>query len=624
MHNDMKANSFTGHIAVPTIILFVLLFVLYIALWLGYSAQVLDGWLVSLLGAFLAYGMFTLLHEACHGNISGGHQQLQTIETAIGWIASATLFFPYSAFVVIHLHHHAHTNDPEKDPDGYVNGNGVFSIFLRCSTLVGHYYVASFNTKNSMDGSIRNTRAHSLLFIVIILAITITLIVNGLGWAFFYVFLLPALIAATFLGFTFDWLPHYPHDNMGKYHNTRIVTVPGLEFLLLFQSYHHIHHLYPRIPFYKYKLKYKTIESELRNKKTPIEGFSSNDAPLFNAKNTYQDIAMGQTWHYALEILAIIYLTENAIEVQFKNLDNIPFVYIAGQYVVLSMEVEGETISRCYSICSNPNEGSLKIGIKRVPNGKLSNALANRLVIGSKINVKGPFGEFKFQKNNNNHQSVNKNKVNHIFIAGGSGITPMLSMLQKELDDGESGLTLIYGCRSDKDAMFQETLEALSAKYAAQFTLNITYELLTANYQAEILKEHCNSSFYYLCGPAPMMEASKEALSHKGVSISNIILEEFGTTKEVLIGAEHSVNLENESFDSYESETILEASMRQNIPLPYACGMGQCGTCKVKLVSGKVKWKNGPQTALLENEKEQGYILTCMCSPKTPLNIKKK
>ena len=121
-----------------------------------------------------------------------------------------------------------------------------------------------------------------------------------------------------------------------------------------------------------------------------------------------------------------------------------------------------------------------------------------------------------------------------------------------------------------------------------------------------------------------MMEASKEALSHKGVSISNIILEEFGTTKEVLIGAEHSVNLENESFDSYESETILEASIRQNIPLPYACGMGQCGTCKVKLVSGKVKWKNGPQTVLLENEKEQGYILTCMCSPKTPLNIKKK
>ncbi|MFL1895230.1 fatty acid desaturase [Aquimarina sp. 2-A2] len=617
-----KNISFTGGIAVPTLLLFVALVISYAVLWNVYAAAKLSHWYVLILGAILAYGMFTVVHEACHGNISGGNNRLKFLETIIGWIASTTLFFPYSAFVVIHLNHHAHTNNPEKDPDSYVNGSSVSSTIMRCFTLIGHYYKISFTPKNSMEAAMIGTRKYSLLFIVCILIISSILIANGLGAIFFFVFVGPALIAAPFLGFTFDWLPHYPHRNMGKYHNTRIVRVPGLEFLSFFQNYHHIHHLYPRIPFYNYRMKFKAIESELRKKNTPIEGVSFKDAKILSAKNTYNDIISGGTWHYLLEVETINQLTKDAIEVVFKKVANLPFRFKAGQYVVLTRELNNETISRCYSICSSPNSGTLKIGIKRVLNGKLSNALLDQLTVGSMVNVKGPFGTFNLRETIGNQKSYKISQ--HIFIAGGSGITPILSMLEKALEDGLSSLSLIYGCRSNQDVMFKERLEKLSQRYSSQFKLQIVYEVLTTNYQIDLLKEKVSNACYYICGPAPMMQASKDALKHNGVCDSHIFYEEFKVNAAVLGGKQYNIQTNNNLFISYETETILEASIRQQQPLIHACGMGQCGTCKVKLITGEVVWKQQPQTALLENEKEEGYILSCMCMPKSDLSIIRK
>ena len=102
-------------------------------------------------------------------------------------------------------------------------------------------------------------------------------------------------------------------------------------------------------------------------------------------------------------------LTHDAAEITFKKLDDIPFHFKVGQYVVISMLVDGEKVSRCYSICSNPNSGELKIGVKRVPGGKLSNRILDYLAVGKYVNVSGPFGTFNIQED----ESVK----NHLFIA---------------------------------------------------------------------------------------------------------------------------------------------------------------------------------------------------------------
>ncbi|SNR14560.1 fatty acid desaturase [Tenacibaculum jejuense] len=599
-------------IAYPTVLLFLGLSVSYLLLYYLFDTRIINESLTVIIGAFLAYSMFTVVHEASHGNISRGNSKFIILEKCVGWISASFLFFPFSAFKIIHLKHHAHTNDSEEDPDGYVRGKNMLTIFFKCLTLIGHYYVVSLGVESKKNEAIRKTRNQTLIFISLIPIITIGVSTFNFWYEFIMVFLLPALVAAPILGFTFDWLPHYPHHNMDKYHNTRIVTIPGLEFLSFFQSYHLIHHLYPRVPFYLYKKKYQLVEQELRNEKSPIEGFGVNELKVLNSKNTYTDVLEGKTWRYSLEVAQVRKLTHDSAEIQFKNLGNIPYQFNAGQYVVISMLVDGEKVSRCYSICSNPNLRELKIGVKRVSGGKLSNRILDHVSEGKYVNVAGPFGTFKF-----------KDEIDvehHVFIAGGSGITPIISILQKILQDGITNVSLIYGCKSEKDIMFHKELIDLQNKYPNQFSLKLTYDLLTNAYQTELLS-HFEKANYYICGPTPMMEASKEVLYKKGVTSDHIIIEEFSYQEAKPFGNSYKVSINNKHFSVYESETILEGAKRNKVAIPYACSMGQCGTCKCELKKGKVAWKTEEQSVLLENEKNEGFILTCMCKPKSDIKL---
>ena len=611
---DKKLHTFTGIIAYPTILLFLSLILGYITLFILFTTGSISGWFCALFGAALAYGMFTIAHEASHGNIAGGHTSFLKLESALGWLSTFFLFFPFSAFVVIHLRHHAHTNDPQHDPDGYVKGSNWLSNFFRCVTLIGHYYVESLGKKAQINPVMKRTKRASMLFLLLQFLFMALMVLSGFGLAYLFVMLIPALIAAPFLGFTFDWLPHYPHHNIDKYHNTRIVTVPGLEWLSLFQSYHLIHHLYPRVPFYKYKQKFQAIETFLREKKSPIEGFGHKDAPLLKTQNTYADLLNGDTFHYALEVHEVRALTHDSAVITFQNFMNIPFQFKAGQYVVLSMNVDHEKINRCYSICSNPNDGKLSVGVKRVKQGKLSNALLDNLKQGSSISVSGPFGNFQLQHTDRN--------IPHTFIAGGSGITPILAMLTQALDAGYNDLYLLYGCRSEQDVMFKDELLALANQFPTRFSLNLSYKLLHNELQEKLLANRMATGFYYLCGPHPMMEASQIALKRLGVESSRIISEDFAPNTNELSGAVHQVRVGGFSYEAYSSETILEASLRHKKPLPYACGMGQCGTCKIMLEAGNVRWKQEDQTALLAHEIEQGYILTCMCKANSAVKLK--
>lgn len=603
-------SKYTGIIAFPTIILFTLLAIGYVLLvWLYIHQTISLAWIIGV-GAFLAYGMFTIAHEASHGNISGGNEKYLKLELLLGWLSSLMLFFPYPAFKVIHLEHHAHTNDPEKDPDGYVNGKSFMSTLFRCITLVFHYYYRALKKDGDDIPAMKKTKRGSQLFIALIVSLFLLFIVIGKIQLFLYVFLIPALIAAPFLAFSFDWLPHYPHHNLHQQYNTRIVTIPGLEFLSFFQSYHLVHHLYPRVPFYKYKAKFLAVENELLQLNSPVEGFRNNDLKLFQKENTYVDLLEGDTWNYALEVEEIKELTHDSALIKFKRVGGIPFKFIAGQYVVVSLNIDNQKVSRCYSICANPDYGDLAIAVKRVSGGKLSNKLLDNIKVGTKVNVSGPFGEFQLL-----------NEPQHTFIAGGSGITPIISMISQALENGKSNISLLYGCKSKDDVMFNEDLITLTNQYPEQFKLYLTFDNLTIDKQREYLSDN-DAGAFYLCGPEPMMKASRILLAEKDVASTQIASEEFVQLTEKPSGVEFEIQTTNFDYKGFQNETILSAALRQNQPLPYACASGQCGTCKAKLIEGKVEWKITSPPAILENEKDAGYILTCMCQPKTNVSIK--
>ncbi|MBQ4821987.1 fatty acid desaturase [Aquimarina sp. MMG016] len=609
-------QKYTGKVAWPTIILFTSLFIGYILLWYAYQNGLKGIW-TSLIGAVLAYGMFTISHEASHGNIAGGVKSYQKFELALGWLSSLFLLFPYSAFVVIHLRHHAHTNDPVKDPDNYVNGKNALSVLFRCITLIGHYFGLSFGKNSKKDPAMNVVRRHSLMFLIFLSAVLIALIVSGNGLGLFYVFILSALIAAPILAFSFDWIPHYPHHNLDKYHNTRVITIPGLEFVSLYQSYHLMHHLYPRVPFYKYKSCFQDYEEVLQKKRSPVEGFRAQDMSIMKKENTYSDIKAGETWNYILEVENIIQETHDTIRIVFKNLDITGFSYKSGQYIVISDYVGGKLVSRCYSICEDPLTGKLGVGVKRVPGGRLSNHLVNHTKKGSKLKISGVFGNFLLPDNL---------LAPLVLIAGGSGITPILSMLKTALRTSAQEVTLLYGCKSKDDIIFSDEIEELSKTYPDRLTYLLSHEILNTSIQHHYLSDIAKNSLCYICGPKPMMEASKVVLRNIGVIEENIKVEEFTYTTEKLSGEEYSVavnvNKQMLSFPVDTSETILEASLRNKKELPYACNMGQCGTCKATLVEGEVIWSKTENIALLENELEQGFILPCVCKPKTNISLK--
>ena len=183
---------------------------------------------------------------------------------------AALLLSPYPAFRVLHLTHHSHTNDPARDPDHWVAGRGPLAVALRCFTIVPRYLTDFFAGRTSRLKSAQDVRAGCVAYFAVQTAVIAALVLGGLGVEVLALLLVPAVVASGLLAFAFDWLPHHPHEVQGRYVDTRVVLFPGLGLLTLGQSYHTIHHLYPRIPFYRYAQAFRALRPELEANASPI------------------------------------------------------------------------------------------------------------------------------------------------------------------------------------------------------------------------------------------------------------------------------------------------------------------------------------------------------------------
>ncbi|MEM8933104.1 MAG: fatty acid desaturase [Acidobacteriota bacterium] len=256
-----------GFIAWPTLLFFVAVLCAWITVaWLAWRGAL--GWAPTLgLQSVLAYLIFTPLHEASHGNIAGRNRRWKGIETALGWLSGVPLLAPYPAFRKLHLEHHGHTNDEEHDPDFWVAGETRWAIAWRCVTILPHYYWRIFRS------AVRSPVARDAVVvttIVIYAAVAVGFAIVGRGVWVLTAWIAPALVATGVLAFVFDWLPHQPHQDRSRYRNSRILLFPGLGVLLTNQNLHLIHHLYPRIPFYRYGTFFREARSALAAKGAPI------------------------------------------------------------------------------------------------------------------------------------------------------------------------------------------------------------------------------------------------------------------------------------------------------------------------------------------------------------------
>lgn len=312
--------------------------------------------------------------------------------------------------------------------------------------------------------------------------------------------------------------------------------------------------------------------------------------------------------------------------------------FAAGQYLTLRTTMDGEELRRSYSICSGPDDGELRIAVKRVDGGAFS-AWANTAIhAGDLLDVMTPTGRFGVA------HTPAEARV-HVGFAAGSGITPILSIMRGILSrEPHSRAFLFYGNRSTADMLFREELEELKDRYMGRFSV---FHVLSQEQQdipilngrldaakTRLLLRHvvpaATVDHAFLCGPAAMSDEIEATLLELGLEPRQIHVERFVSAlggkprpQPAPVQAEAPYATAALVFDGKRSEvpvaqgeSVLDAALRAGLDLPYACKGGMCSTCRARVLEGTAEM--ALNFSLEPWELQAGFVLTCQARPTTP------
>ena len=309
--------------------------------------------------------------------------------------------------------------------------------------------------------------------------------------------------------------------------------------------------------------------------------------------------------------------------------------FVQGQHLNLRVVLDGEELRRSYSICSAPDDGELRIAIKKVPGGRFSAWAVERLKPGDVLDVMTPEGRF-FTPLDPQHAK------HYVAFAAGSGITPIVSIVRATLArEPRSRFALVYGNRRLASTMFLEPLWALKDRHLPRFELFHVFsreaqdiELFNGRIDAAKVRAFLDTLIppasideAFVCGPASMIDEVESALLEAGVARGHVHVERFGVPGAVeaapvddAAAAQARITLvidgvRREVEFHRGSGSILEAGRAAGIDLPFSCKGGMCSTCRAKLLEGEVRMAKN--YALEPHEVAAGYVLTCQSYPLT-------
>jgi len=316
----------------------------------------------------------------------------------------------------------------------------------------------------------------------------------------------------------------------------------------------------------------------------------------------------------------------------FRAADGLPFAFLAGQYLRFAVPVPGEALSRCYSASSSPQRpGLISVTVKRVDGGLVSNWLHDHLTVGSRLAAVGPVGQFTLP------EAATDGPL--LLVSGGSGITPVMSILRGLADAHRYPDTVfLHAARTPADLVFRAELE-----YRAQVTPNLRVVFLPerddgsghmgvlgriSDALLQVVVPDLASRTVMCCGPAPFMNTVRQICVGRGVPTLRYIEESFGGAPVEAVPAGEPVTAgattfkvtfakQGRSVDVRADQTVLAAARQGGIKLPTSCGNGVCGTCKSKLTSGQVDMKH--QGGIRQREVDAGFFLPCCSKPLSEL-----
>ena len=346
---------------------------------------------------------------------------------------------------------------------------------------------------------------------------------------------------------------------------------------------------------------------------------------------------MAEHFH-ALRVAEIVPETSEANSIRFELPPELRerFAFRAGQHLTLRATIDGEEVRRNYSLCTAPDDNDWIVTVKRIGGGLFSNWVGDKLKVGDALEVMPPHGSFttEFDAARSRHL---------VGIAGGSGITPVMSLIKSTLKyEPQSRFTLLYGNRDSSSVIFLEALAGLKDKHLGRFEI---YHFLDAEEQdielfngmlnrerleeaiPALVPDAAEVDGWFICGPGPMMDAAEGALLDRNIPKERIHIERFTADRPAGAVVRELAELQTQaegvsvavSLDGrtrrvpFTESNILESALSAGLRAPFACKAGVCATCRAKVTKGKVEM--AVHYGLTDEEVAEGYVLTCQSVP---------
>ena len=322
---------------------------------------------------------------------------------------------------------------------------------------------------------------------------------------------------------------------------------------------------------------------------------------VMKAVTTYQAPTTTEPPQYhQARVVERIQETEEAATFVLELVKAPPFSYQAGQFVVVEVSIGGKSHKRSYSLSSGPDEALLKITIKRVPKGKVSNYFLDQVQPGAVLNLSTPKGRLCIDKTQASNDLV--------FVAAGSGITPLYAIIKDTLENQlHNTIRLLYANKNQSSIIFDEALQALQERYPSSFEVQhflsqpldgqapqrMTSEALIQALRHPAGKPPC----VLVCAPEGLVKMAKAAADQMGIPEDQFKYESF-TTKPLnlleqdipSVDADLSLRISHQVYQTAitKDKTLLEGLLESGIPIDHSCRSGDCGLCACSIKSGEV------------------------------------
>ena len=377
-------------------------------------------------------------------------------------------------------------------------------------------------------------------------------------------------------------------------------------------------------------LSYRQMNQRRAELRRPGQGYDYTD-------EKYKDIVHRTVEHLhpkrmKLVVVEIIQETASTKTLRCRRTDGSLPPFRAGQYVNVFVTIGNVTTSRAYSISSSPGEDCIDLTIRNREDGFVAPFLLNEINIGDELESTGPAGGFYYESLIDGDDLV--------FLAGGSGITPFVAMLENFVHNGSAiKVHLLYGSRTPEDVIFAERLAKIAKAYPhLKVTLVISdppegYDGPTGFLDAKTIQQHVGDvagKMFYLCGPNAMLDLCRSALKELGVLSHRMrselygppadVTQEPGWPEEINANQEFNVKANGVSLKAKACEPLICSLERAGLVVPAVCRAGECSACRTKVLSGKVFMPSS--VGLRESDRANGYIHACVAYPLSDLEVR--